>query len=127
MALSKNKIIEELHAGTFIFVPNTSSWSEEDLVHGALLSPQEVYWHDTIGTISQIKQVHPVCVSSTASHPQRIMLYNFYPNLHDFFVNECGVDESPPFCSYLQILLQLSTIALPHQAAKRVSNPRVEL
>ncbi|KAL9140420.1 hypothetical protein ABFS82_14G036400 [Erythranthe guttata] len=119
MTLSKNKIIEELHSGPFIFVPNTSSYPKEDLVHGTFLSPSQVYWHDTIDTVSPVKSVNPVCVSSTSS-PQRKMLYNFYPNLHDFFVNECGVDESPPLCSYLQILLELSTIALPHQAAKRV-------
>ncbi|KAI3459682.1 hypothetical protein Pfo_016345 [Paulownia fortunei] len=119
MAISKKKVIEELLSGPFIFVPVASSYSGEDAVTGALLSPQEVYWHDTIGTVDQIKSVHPECVSSIAS-PHRKMLYNIYPNLHDFFVNECGVDESPPFCSYLQILLQLSTTALPHQAAKRV-------
>ncbi|KAK6122808.1 hypothetical protein DH2020_043451 [Rehmannia glutinosa] len=119
MAHSKKKILEELHSGPFIFVPNTLSYSEEAVVHGALLSPQEVYWRDNIGTVDQIKSVHPECVPSIAS-PQTKMLYNYYPNLHDFFVNECGVDESPPFRSYLQILLHLSTTALPHQAAKRV-------
>ncbi|GFP80685.1 hypothetical protein PHJA_000211800 [Phtheirospermum japonicum] len=119
MALSKKKVQEELHSRPFIFVPNTSSYSEEAAVSGVLLSPQEVYWHDTISTVDQIKSVHPECVPSIAS-PQRKMLYNFYPNLHDFFVNECGVDERPPFCSYLQILLHLSNTVLPHQAAKRV-------
>ncbi|KAK6122876.1 hypothetical protein DH2020_043402 [Rehmannia glutinosa] len=119
MAHSKKNILEELHSGPFIFVPNTLSYSEEAVVHGALLSPQEVYWRDNIGTVDQIKSVHPECVPSIAS-PQTKMLYNYYPNLHDYFVNECGVDESPPFCSYLQILLHLSTTALPHQAAKRV-------
>ncbi|KAL3634393.1 hypothetical protein CASFOL_021447 [Castilleja foliolosa] len=119
MALSKKKVQEELHSRPFIFVPSTSSYSEDAVVSGVLLSPQEVYWHDTIGTVDQIKSVHPECVPSIAS-PQRKMLYNFYPNLHDFFVNECGVDERPPLCSYLQILLQLSNTVLPHQAAKTV-------
>lgn len=123
MAHSKKKVMEELHSGPFIFVPNTSLYSDEDALPGALLSPQEVYWHDAIGPVDQIKSIHPKCVSSIAISPQRKMLYNFYPSLHDFFVNECGVDESPPCSSYLQILLQLSAIALPHQAAKRVSNP----
>ncbi|GER41663.1 histidine kinase [Striga asiatica] len=116
---SKMQVLEELHSGPFIFVPNTLSSSEEAAVPGALLSPQEVYWHDSIGIVDQIKLVHPECARSIVS-PQRIMLRSFYPNLHDFFVNECGVDESPSLCSYLQILLQLSTIALPHQAAKKV-------
>ncbi|KAK6145809.1 hypothetical protein DH2020_019678 [Rehmannia glutinosa] len=119
MAHSKKNILEELHSGPFIFVPNTLSYSEEAVVHGALLSPQEVYWRDNIGTVDQIKSVHPECVPSIAS-PQTKMLYNYYPNLHDYFVNDCGVNESPPFRSYLQILLHLSTTALPHQAAKRV-------
>ncbi|CAA0818650.1 Histidine kinase-- DNA gyrase B-- and HSP90-like ATPase family protein [Striga hermonthica] len=116
---SKMQVLEELRSGPFIFVPNTLSSSEEAVVPGALLSPQEVYWHDTIGIVDQTKSTHSQCVRSIVS-PQRIMLHSFYPNLHDFFVNECGVDESPSLCSYLQILLQLSTIALPHQAAKKV-------
>ncbi|KAG8375990.1 hypothetical protein BUALT_Bualt09G0016500 [Buddleja alternifolia] len=120
MAISKKKVIEELHSGPFIFVPYTSSCSHEDVVPGALLSPQDVYWHDGIASIDQMKSVHPECVTSIASSPHGKMLSNFFQNLHDFFVNECGVDERPPLCSYLQILLQLSTIALPHQAAKKV-------
>ncbi|KAK4433814.1 protein NO VEIN [Sesamum alatum] len=118
MALSKKKIIEELHVGPFIFVPNTSGYADGDIVPGALLSPQDVYWHDNIGSLDRVKPVNPATIAS--SRNGKIMLYNLYPNLHEFFVDECGVGEGPPLCSYLEILLQLSTITLPHQAAKRV-------
>ncbi|KAK4489070.1 hypothetical protein RD792_004864 [Penstemon davidsonii] len=120
MALSKNKIIEELQSGPFIFVPYTYSCSHEDVVPGALLSPREVYWHDNIGSIDQVKSFSHECVVGPFTPPIRYMLYNFYPDLHDFFVNECGVNETPPLRGYLQILLQLSTTALPNWAAKRV-------
>ncbi|KAL0433044.1 UNVERIFIED_CONTAM: protein NO VEIN [Sesamum latifolium] len=118
MTLSKKKIIEELRAGPFIFVPNTSGYSDGDIVPGALLSPQEVYWHDNIGSVDRVKPINPASIAS--SRNGKTMLYNLYPNLHEFFVDECGVNEGPPLCSYLEILLQLSTITLPHQAAKRV-------
>ncbi|KAL2463369.1 Histidine kinase [Forsythia ovata] len=119
MATSKQKIMEELHSGLFIFVPFASGYSREDAIPGAFLSPQEVYWYDSTGSMDQMKLIDHDCVSDIASSLRK-MLCNFYPNLHDFFVNECGVDEIPPLCSYLQILLQLSTIALPNQAAKTV-------
>ncbi|KAL2469415.1 Histidine kinase [Abeliophyllum distichum] len=119
MATSKQKIMEELHSGLFIFVPCASGYSREDAIPGAFLSPQEVYWYDSTGSMDQLKLIDHDSVSDIASSLRK-MLCNFYPNLHDFFVNECGVDENPPLRSYLQILLQLSTIALPNQAAKTV-------
>lgn len=125
MTHSKKKVLEELHSGPFIFVPDASSYSDEDALAGSLMSPQDVYWHDTIGSADLIKSVHPECVSTGPSSPRMKMLQSLYPHLHDFFVNECGVDKSPPFSSYLQILLELSAIALPHQAAKRVSDPPI--
>ncbi|KAK4482579.1 hypothetical protein RD792_009742 [Penstemon davidsonii] len=120
MALSKKKIIEELHSGPFIFVPYSSSCSHGDVVSGALLSPQEVYWHDSISLMDQVKSVHPESVAGTTTSTHRNMLYNLYPNLHNFFVNECGVNETPPLRNYLQILLQLSSTDIPHRAAKKV-------
>lgn len=121
MSTSKQKIVEELHSGPFIFVPCASDSSREDAIPGAFLSPQEVYWYDSTGSMDQMELNDQDRVSDIASSLRK-MLRNFYPNLHDFFVNECGVDEIPPFLSYLEILLQLSTIALPHQAAKTVRN-----
>ncbi|KAK6161744.1 hypothetical protein DH2020_005125 [Rehmannia glutinosa] len=120
MNLSKKKIKESLDSGPFIFVPCTSGCPYEDDVDGVLLSPKEVYWYDSTCSIDQTNSVHPECGTVMANRPLREMLCNFYPKLHDFFVDECGVDETPPFRSYLQILLQLSAIALPHQAAKKV-------
>ncbi|KZV48452.1 hypothetical protein F511_18258 [Dorcoceras hygrometricum] len=119
MPLSKEQVIEELLSEPFIFVPYASCLSEDDDVPGSLLSPQDVYWHDTIGNMNQVKSTHFDCDGKICEFPRK-MLCNFYPKLHDFFVNGCGVDESLPFRSYLQILLQLSAISLPHQAAERV-------
>ncbi|XP_073128056.1 protein NO VEIN [Henckelia pumila] len=120
MPLSKEQVMEELLSGPFIFVPYTSCCSQDDAVPGALFSPQDVYWHDTIGNMDQVKSMHSDCVTGKICDPPKKMLCNFYPKLHDFFVNGCGVDESLPFRSYLQILLQLSAISLPHQAAEAV-------
>ncbi|KAK2993282.1 hypothetical protein RJ640_022121 [Escallonia rubra] len=120
MTTSKQKIAEILHPGGFIFVPHTSVFKHEDVVAGAFFSPQEVYWHDSIGSVDQMKVVYPCSGPAVTPRPCSKMLCNIYPGLHDFFVNECGVNETPLFCDYLQILLQLSSSALPSQAANIV-------
>ena len=120
MATSKQKIMENLGTGAFIFVPYSSGPELEDIVSGVFLTPQEVYWHDSTGSVDQMKVLCPVASPDSTHRPFSKLLCNIYPSLRDFFVNECGVNEIPPFRSYLQILLQLSTVALPSQAAKTV-------
>ncbi|XP_004292523.1 PREDICTED: uncharacterized protein LOC101312697 [Fragaria vesca subsp. vesca] len=121
MASSKLRIVEEFHSKPSIFVPYASSSRHEDVVSGIFLSPQEVYWHDSTSLVDQIKHIHPQCSSTGVTHGPLIKtLCNFYPGLHDFFVDGCGVPETPPLRSYLQILLHLSKVALPSQAANAV-------
>ncbi|GJX91657.1 histidine kinase-, DNA gyrase B-, and HSP90-like ATPase family protein [Tanacetum coccineum] len=108
MSISKPKIVKKLHSQAFIFVPHSFSSTHEG-VSGSFLSPSEVYWHDSFGSIEQTKSIHPLFNK---------MLCNVYPGLHNFFVNEFGVAENPPLLGYLQSLLQLSTKILPLQAAK---------
>ncbi|XP_022924460.1 uncharacterized protein LOC111431955 isoform X2 [Cucurbita moschata] len=117
MAASKQKILEELHAGPFIFVPIVADSRHEDVVSGIFLSPKEVYWHDPIGAIDKIKDVYlQGCLTNTVDCPIIKSLCNIYPRLKNFFVDECGIHEYPPLRSYLQILKQLSAVALPSQA-----------
>ncbi|XP_057497767.1 protein NO VEIN-like [Actinidia eriantha] len=120
MATSKQKIVEELLSGPFIFVPYSCGSRHEDIVAGVFLSPSEVYWSDLTGSVNQIKGMHPHSDSSVIDRPLCKTLSNVYPSLHDFFVSECGVSELPCLRSYLHILLQLSTVALPSQAANMV-------
>ncbi|KAJ0093254.1 hypothetical protein Patl1_26032 [Pistacia atlantica] len=121
MTASKRKITEELHSEPFIFVPYTSGEGYEDVVPGVFLSSEQVYWHDSTGTADLMKKMHPQCSSIGVSMQQMTkMLSDVYPGLHEFFVNRCGVHETPSFRSYLEILLQLSTVALPSQAANVV-------
>jgi hypothetical protein len=123
MAASKQIIVEEFHSGPSIFGPYASSSRHEDVVSGTFLSPEEVYWHDSTSFVDQIKQIHPQCSSTGVIHgPLNRTLCNFYPGLHDFFVDGCGVPETPPLRSYLQILLHLSKVTLPSEAANAVSN-----
>lgn len=122
MAKSKPKIVEELSSGPFIFFPHVSGFSLEDVVTGVFLSPKEVCWHDTTGSMDQMKLVHPKFALDVISLPCIKMLSRVYPALHDFFVNECGVEELPPINGYLQILIELSTVALPSQVARTVFN-----
>ncbi|KAF5736629.1 hypothetical protein HS088_TW14G00776 [Tripterygium wilfordii] len=117
MAASKQKVVEVFHSGSCIFVPFALGSRREDVVCGALLSSEEVYWHDSTGAADQVRDIDLSRVVGVAQSPFSKSLCNTYPGLHDFFVNECGVNEIPPFHSHLQILLQLATVALPSQVA----------
>ncbi|GJS97670.1 hypothetical protein Tco_0804638 [Tanacetum coccineum] len=83
------------------------------VVPGLFLSPSEVYWHDSTGLMKQTK-------STVAHSPFSKMLCNIYPGLHDFFVDEFGVDDNPPLSCYLEFLRQLSTRSSPSPEAKTV-------
>ncbi|KAL5848549.1 hypothetical protein ACOSQ4_006562 [Xanthoceras sorbifolium] len=121
MAASKHKIAEELLSESFIFVPYTSGFRHEDVVSGVFLSSEEVYWHDSTGTIDLMKEMQPQCSSiGLSQYPLTKTLCSVYPGLHEFFVKRCGVPEGPSFRSYVEILLELSTVALPSQAANAV-------
>ncbi|XP_071709106.1 protein NO VEIN-like [Rutidosis leptorrhynchoides] len=114
MSVSKQKIVDSLKFEAFIFVPYSFD-STIEVVSGLFLSPNDVYWHDSI--ISSTN-------SSNPSFEQRLtfskMLCNVYPQLRYFFVNEFSVPESLPLRSYLQFLLQLSTHSFPSQASNTV-------
>ena len=116
------KISKEFLSGPFIFVPCASGSKHGDVVSGMLLSPEDVYWHDSTGSVDQMEEILPLHESVGAvDHPVSKILCNLYPGLRDFFVNGCGVPEIPSFRSYIDILVQLSAVALPSQAANAVS------
>ncbi|CBI17221.3 unnamed protein product, partial [Vitis vinifera] len=118
---SSQKIAKEFLSGPFIFVPCASGSRHEDVVSGMLLSVEDVYWHDSTGSVDRMKEILPQCDSvGVVDHPLSKMLCNVYPGHHDFFVNGCGVHESPSLHSYIEILVQLSAVALPSQAANAV-------
>lgn len=119
MASSKKKTIDDLMSGPFIFIPYSSVYDHNDAVCGTFVYPNEVYWHDSIGSVQQMEEFHPQCNSSYS--PINKSLFNIYPSLRGFFVDECQVQEAPPLCSYIQFLLQLSTVMSPSQAADKVS------
>ena len=120
MAASKQKTMEDLMSGPFIFVPYSSVSSHDDVVCGTFLYPNEVYWHDSTGSVQEMKELHPQCCSPPS--PVNKSLCSIYPGLRGFFVEDCGVQEAPPLRGYIQILLQLSTVTLPSLAADKVSS-----
>ncbi|XP_031130819.1 protein NO VEIN-like isoform X3 [Ipomoea triloba] len=120
IATSELQVANDLCDDPFIFVPHISDSSPEDTVSGVFLSRKEVYWHDSTSFTDQMKMVRPERVTGLTQCPVAKMLCGVYPSLHDFFVNVCGVDEFPSFHGYLQILMQLSAVALPSEAAKTV-------
>lgn len=127
MATSRQKIMDELISGPFIFIPYSSISRYDDVVCGYLLSPCEVYWNDSTGTVDQVKEIGPRNSLRERIHsPVDKSLCNIYPGLRGFFVDECRVHDAPPLRSYIHILLQLSTLTLPSQAADKVSSQNVD-
>ncbi|XP_050219980.1 protein NO VEIN [Mercurialis annua] len=121
IAASKNQISEALHLAPFIFIPYESGSRHDVLVSGVFLTSKEVYWHDPTGSTDHMKEIHPGnSLTELLQRPLSKTLCNIYTGLHDFFVKECGVHEIPSCRSYLDILKQLSTFALPSQAAGTV-------
>lgn len=123
MASSRQKAMEELTSGPFIFIPYSSMSRHDDVACGIFLSPCDVYWHDSTGTIDQVKEIGPPSGSKEKTDsPINKSLCNIYPGLRGFFVDECKVHEEPPLRNYFHILLQLSTVTLPSRAADKVSS-----
>ncbi|TYI36077.1 hypothetical protein ES332_A03G117400v1 [Gossypium tomentosum] len=116
---SRKEIAEEFHAASSIFVPHKLASRPDDVVSGLFLSSKEVYWHDSTGAMDQMYNHSQSGLSENQCSLNRT-LSNIYPGLRDFFVNECKVPEKPSFCNYLDILLQLSAVILPSQAAHAV-------
>ncbi|PWA85335.1 hypothetical protein CTI12_AA151420 [Artemisia annua] len=119
MSVSKHKLVATLHSQAFIFVPHSFD-STNEVVSGLLLTPSEVYWHDSTGSMDQKTLTEAQLYEYKTHRVFSKMLSSVYPGLRSFFVNEFGVAESPPLLSYLQSLLRLSTENLPSQAAKTV-------
>ncbi|CAI9117666.1 OLC1v1019113C2 [Oldenlandia corymbosa var. corymbosa] len=122
MATSKARILDEISSRAFIFIPHIPSSSPENIETGSFLSTKEVFWHDTTGSMDQMKLLDAKCALKMTHLFSGRILQSFYPTLHDFFVCECGVEELPSVDGYLQILIHLSKIALPSQVAKTVFN-----
>ncbi|KAK9081153.1 hypothetical protein Syun_030516 [Stephania yunnanensis] len=121
ISTSKAKIAEVFRAGPSVFVPVTVDSRHHEVVSGIFLSPSEVYWHDSTGSMVETKKLIFQCSSvNETSCPLSRTLADIYQGLHSFFVHECGVHEIPPFRSYIEILVQLSNNVLPSQAANIV-------
>lgn len=121
VATAKVNMTEEFMTSYFIFVPFITTQISNNVGAGTFLSPKDLFWHDPTVCFDKIKEVlQSIQRESSNSLPCKALSYA-YPNLHDFFVKVCHVHEVPPFRNYLQILLQLSSVALPSQAANAVS------
>ncbi|WCJ33174.1 Histidine kinase- DNA gyrase B- and HSP90-like ATPase family protein [Euphorbia peplus] len=122
MVASKTQVLEALHSVPFIFVPHESVSKHENVkLSGVFLSLEEVYWHDPTGCVDLMKKIHSQNrFTSVPQQPLVKTLCNVYTGLYDFFVKECGVREVPSCHGYFDILKQLSTVAMPLEAAHNV-------
>lgn len=119
---SKKNVQQAFQSGTFIFLPFKTASKHNNLVSGVFLRPEEVYWDDPTGAFHQVKLLQQRSSTTMHQNPLDKTLCHIYPGLHDFFVNQCGVCETPSYSSYLDILRQLSTLAPPFAPASAVSD-----
>ncbi|KAI3935471.1 hypothetical protein MKW98_027611, partial [Papaver atlanticum] len=121
MDSSKSKIAAAFSMGPSIFVPLENVSRHDDVVHGMLLSQDDVYWHDPTGSVDLARKfiLQSGSINKINCHLSNT-LAQVYHGLHDFSVHGCGISQTPPSKSYIQILMQLSDVALPSQAAKVV-------
>ncbi|XP_010527472.1 PREDICTED: uncharacterized protein LOC104804807 isoform X2 [Tarenaya hassleriana] len=119
MAESKQKIAEKFCDVPSIFVPHENGSRQSDLISGTFLPLKDVFWKDSAAIFDEIKQIDPQ-ISTVVDTFDRKTLCNIYPALHDFFVNGCGVPETPSFHEHLKILEQLAQNVSPSSAAKTV-------
>ncbi|MCL7027725.1 hypothetical protein MKW94_028800 [Papaver nudicaule] len=121
MDSSKSKIAAAFSMGPSIFVPLENVSRHDNLVHGMLLSQDDVYWHDPTGSVDLARKL---LLQSGSINKMNCNLSStlaqVYHGLLDFFVHGCRVSQIPSFRSYIQVLMQLSDIALPSQAANVV-------
>lgn len=121
VATSRLNINKEFISSCFIFVPFLNTSTSKNATYGTFLSPKDVFWHDPTGCVDKVKEVLQCIQKRKSDFLPCEMLSSVYPGLREFFVQVCHVHEVPPFGSYLQILLQLSSVTLPSQAAHAVS------
>ncbi|XP_044946062.1 protein NO VEIN-like isoform X3 [Hordeum vulgare subsp. vulgare] len=98
-----------------IFTPLHGSQST-DSVTGRFMSSNDLYWHDPTGCCEKIY----ASILIKGNMFPRKMLSVAYPSLHEFFTETCGVPKTPTTSEYLEILLRLSSVALPSQVANHV-------
>ncbi|KAG0447816.1 hypothetical protein HPP92_028133 [Vanilla planifolia] len=121
IASSSLKVIQELISDRFHICSILSSCKHIDSVSGMFILAKEAYWQDPTGCVDRMNEL--INLRTPIQEENNILcpaLAYVYPGLHDFFVNVCGVPSTPPICSYYQILVQLSAIALPSHVAHEV-------
>ncbi|RLN39988.1 hypothetical protein C2845_PM01G23050 [Panicum miliaceum] len=116
VADSKIDIKRDFLSSPSIFTPLQRPRSSE-VIPGKFLPPKDLYWHDPTGC-SEITEEF-VAVKSRSMFPRR-MLSAAYPSLCEFFTEACGVPKVPTTSKYVEMLIHLSTAALPSQAANHV-------
>ncbi|KAH9288605.1 hypothetical protein KI387_032722, partial [Taxus chinensis] len=119
MDTCKEEVASHFQVNSYIFVPLTDESNPDDMAEGMFYSVDQVYWRDPTGCLDLLKKGAPPSDKLPFSHKMCLRaLYQIYPNLHNFFVNGCCVQESPDFDGYVKILQNLSRIIQPSKAYK---------
>jgi hypothetical protein len=117
VADSKIDIKQDFLSSPSVFTPLQRPRSTE-VIPGKFLPPKDLYWHDPTGC-SEITEEF-IAIKSRSMFPRR-MLSADYPSLCEFFTEACGVPKVPTTSNYVEMLIRLSTAALPSQSANHVS------
>jgi hypothetical protein len=112
---AKIDIKREFMSCSSIFTPLLCPRSSE-VVPGKFLSPKDLYWNDPTGCYATTEVFF---FGKKRMFPRRMMC-SVYPSLCEL-MEACGVPEVPTTSNYVEMLLQLSNIALPSQVVYQVS------
>lgn len=131
MPMYSEKVLATLKSQPSIFLPRIVGSIREEVVDGALFSLQNVCWSDPTGILSTMlvleKSSKKPTLSSCLSKAQDIkqkdyrkVLNAFYPELQNFFVNQCSVQERPGFYGYIGILQRVAAFTSPSSCLDQV-------
>lgn len=131
MPMYSAKVLATLKSQPSIFLPWTVGSIREEVIGGALFSLQDVCWSDPTGILSTMlvleKSSQNPTLSSCLSKAHDIkqkdcvkVLNAFYPELQNFFVNQCSVQERPGFYGYTGILQRVAAFTSPSSCLDQV-------
>lgn len=138
MPMYSERVLATLKSQPSIFLPRIVGSIREEVVDGAFFSLQNLCWSDPTGILSTMlvleKSSQKPTLSSCLSKAQDIkqkdyrkVLNAFYPELQNFFVNQCSVQERPGFYGYIGILQRVAAFTSPSSCLDQVGiiNPSI--
>lgn len=113
----KEDVLGVFRSGESIFVPLHWNIDEQEVQKGKFYSVESLCWSDPTNTTDLLSFDQKIRLRVAVAP-----LCGIYPGLHEFFVRQCLVRETPSFDAYLEILKTVAAEQPPSSALSHVSN-----